>query len=183
MFKREYFETVTAIPSGCRFVRYWDKAGTKGAGDHTAGVLMAEYNGRFYIVDYVTGQWEAPERERVIRETAVSDRQMYGNVHHCHEQEPGSGGKDSALHTSRVTLLGFSSSVDKVTGSKESRAEPLASQFSTGNVKLLRAAWNRPLIDMFCRFPAKPRDGVDAGSGAFNKLAKRQSKMKATRYI
>src|SRR4029077_4244218 len=28
-FKREWFETVEAVPSGARFVRYWDLAGTE----------------------------------------------------------------------------------------------------------------------------------------------------------
>jgi predicted phage terminase large subunit-like protein len=171
MFKREYFEIVDALPAGGEFVRYWDKGATKDGGDHTAGVLMAKVNNIFYIVDYISGQWEAAEREKVMRQIAVMDRQLHGNVRIVHEQEPGGGGKDSALHTTRVTFAGFPVSVDKVTTNKEARAEPLASQAEANNVKMIQAKWNRELIDMFCRFPSKPRDGVDASSGAFNKLA------------
>lgn len=170
MFKREYFEIVPAVPTGAEFVRYWDKGATKGGGDHTAGVLMAKHEGRYYIVDYVTGQWEAPEREKVMRQTAIIDKERYNNVRIAHEQEPGGGGKDSALHTSRHTFDGFSASIDKVTTNKEARAEPLATQASVNNVKMVSASWNKTLIDMFCRFPAKPRDGVDAASGAFNQM-------------
>lgn len=170
MFKREYFEIVPAVPSGAQFVRYWDKAGTKDDGDHTAGILLAKANDTYYIVDYISGQWEAGEREGVIRQTAISDHQTYGSVTIGHEQEPGSGGKESAQNTTRVTLAGFSSFADKVTGDKITRAEPMASQAIANNVKMVDAHWNRSLIDMFCRFPSKPRDGVDAASGAFNKL-------------
>jgi predicted phage terminase large subunit-like protein len=131
---------------------------------------MAKANNVYYIVDYITGQWEAGEREAIIKQTAVTDRENYGHVIIGHEQEPGSGGKESAQNTTRVTLAGFATFADKVTGDKVTRAEPLASQATANNVKLIQASWNRSLIDMFCRFPAKPRDGVDASSGAFNKL-------------
>ena len=170
MFTRGMFDIVTTVPVGGQYVRYWDKAGTKGAGDLTAGLLMEKVNDTYYIVDLITGQWEAPERERIIRNTAVSDNAKYGHVVTGHEQEPGSGGKESAQNTTRVTLAGFSSFPDKVTGDKVTRAEPLASQAGAFNVKLLHGSWNRQLLDMFVRFPAKPRDGVDAASGAFNRF-------------
>lgn len=171
MFKREYFSIVDSVPKGAQYVRYWDKAGTKDAGDYTAGLLMAKHGNDIYIVDYIDGQWEAPEREQIIRQTAATDRATYGYITTGHEQEPGSGGKESAQHTARVTLAGFASFADKVTGDKVSRAEPMASHARDSGIKMVQSEWNRRLIDMFCRFPAKPRDGVDAGSGAFNRIA------------
>lgn len=171
MFKREYFSIVDAVPDGAQYVRYWDKAGTKDDGDSTAGLLMAKHGNDIYIVDYIDGQWEAPEREQIIRQTAATDRATYGFITTGHEQEPGSGGKESAQHTARVTLSGYSSFADKVTGDKVARAEPMASHGRDSGIKMVQSEWNRRLIDMFCRFPAKPRDGVDAGSGSFNYLA------------
>jgi len=43
------------------------------------------------------------------------------------EMEPGSGGKESAENTLR-NLAGFSCYADRVTGSKEARANPFAAQ-------------------------------------------------------
>jgi hypothetical protein len=52
------------------------------------------------------------------------------------EQEPGSGGKESAEATLR-NLAGFSVVLDRVTGSKEIRAEPFTAHVQAGNVWLV----------------------------------------------
>ena len=59
------------------------------------------------------------------------------------EQEPGSGGKESAQSTIR-NLAGFRVYADRVTGDKESRAEPYAAQVEGCNVTLVQGEWNRP---------------------------------------
>lgn len=151
-----------------RAVRYWDKAGTHGGGAYTAGVLVGvDGDGRYWILDVVRGQWAAPERERMIKLTADTD----GRGHAVWiEQEPGSGGKESAEATVR-NLAGWNIRADRVTGDKGSRAGPLAVQIEAGNVRLKRAAWNRPFIDECVTFPAgKYKDQVDAAAGAFAKL-------------
>ena len=58
------------------------------------------------------------------------------------EQEPGSGGKESADLSIR-NLAGYVVHADRVTGAKLERAEPLAGQCEAGNVKIVRGAWNR----------------------------------------
>ncbi|MCB0018368.1 MAG: terminase family protein, partial [Anaerolineales bacterium] len=108
MFKREWFEIVPAAPTEAIFVRYWDKAATQDGGAYTCGVLLAK-NARlahFTIVDVVRGQWSAQEREQIMRQTAEVDQQKYGRVAIWIEQEPGSGGKESAEATIR-NLAGF----------------------------------------------------------------------------
>jgi len=176
MFKRAYFDIVEALPAGCKFVRYWDKAGTKDAGvnrAYTAGVLMAYHqkSGLFYVVDVVMGQWEAGERESIIKQTAILDRGMHGNVAIWSEQEPGSGGKESAQSTVRM-LAGYSVYTDRVTGDKATRAEPMAAQAMARNIKLLAGKWNNRYLDIITSFPyGTIKDPVDASSGAFNKLA------------
>jgi predicted phage terminase large subunit-like protein len=170
MFKRAWFDIVESAPANAQRVRYWDKAGTAGAGAFTAGVLMASSNGHFYIEDVVRGQWAAAEREPIIRQTAILDAGR-GQSEVWVEQEPGSGGKESAEATIR-NLAGFVVFADRVTGKKELRAEPLAAQAQAGNVKLMRGPWNAGFLDEITNFPSgQRRDQVDAASGAFNKLA------------
>lgn len=149
-------------------VRYWDKAGTADGGDYTAGVLVHEMkDGTFVVEDVQRGQWEQATREAKIQSTAQSDG--HGVVVWV-EQEPGSGGKDSARATIRG-LAGFSAYADKVTGDKELRAEPYAAQVQNGNVLLVRAPWNRAFVQEHETFPNGANDDqVDAAGGAFGKL-------------
>ncbi|HZU86871.1 MAG TPA: phage terminase large subunit [Anaerolineaceae bacterium] len=173
MFKREWFEIIEALPTGCRFLRYWDKAGTQGGGDHTSGVLMAATPDKMYIiVDVVRGQWSAARREAVIKQTAQLDRERFGNVILWVEQEGGSGGKESAENTV-INLAGFTVRAEHPTGSKEVRAGPLAAQAEVRNVKLLKGPWNWDYLEELTGFPNGANDDqVDGSSGAFNKLLK-----------
>lgn len=168
MFKRPWFKIVNAVPREARRVRYWDKAGTEDAGDYTAGVLMAmDADNQVFIEDVVRGQWRDLARDRVMRQTAEMDGR---DIEIAGEQEPGSGGKDSARATTR-NLAGFTVHFESVSGSKEVRASPFAAQCEAGNVYLKRAAWNAAYIDELCAFPnASHDDQVDATSGAFSKL-------------
>lgn len=173
MFERAWFEIVGALPVGCAFVRYWDKAGTAGGdGARTAGVLMARsMQGLFYVADVVAGRLGAVDREALIKQTATTDEARYGRVEVWVEQEPGSGGKESAEGTIR-NLAGFRAFAERVTGDKVVRAEPLAAQARAKNVKLLKGDWNAAYLDEIANFPVgKLKDQVDASSGAFNKLA------------
>jgi predicted phage terminase large subunit-like protein len=160
---------VKAIPVGCTFVRYWDKAGTAGGGAYTAGVKMARApDGSYYVVHVERGQWSAGEREAVIKATAAMDGK---GVAVWVEQEGGSGGKESAENTV-IMLAGYAVHKDPVSGSKPTRAEPLAAQAEVGNVRLLEGAWNRDFVDEAKLFPhGKYLDQIDAAAGAFNKLA------------
>jgi|LSQX01.3.fsa_nt_gb predicted phage terminase large subunit-like protein len=153
-----------------RKVRYWDKAGTHQAGCYTVGVKMAMLKNRTYaVLDVVRGQWEASEREKIIRQVAELDGQQ---VTVFIEQEPGSGGKESAESTIR-NLAGFRCIADRPTGDKISRADTLAVQLNAGNVSMLRAEWNNEFKREFEFFPyGKFKDQVDATSGAFNMLVK-----------
>jgi predicted phage terminase large subunit-like protein len=87
------------------------------------------------------------------------------------EQEPGSGGKESAENTVR-NLAGYSIRTETVTGDKVTRADPYAAQAGAGNVDLLAGAWNEPYLEELAAFPnGRYKDQVDSSSGAFNKLA------------
>lgn len=169
-FEWEKIDIVQALPKMTGdWVRYWDKAGTQDGGKRTAGVRMGRgFDGQFYITDCVTGQWNAANREAAIRQTAEMD----GNgVRVWIEQEPGSGGKESAENTI-ARLAGFAVYAERPTGDKELRAEPYAVQVKAGNIKLLAGEWNKLFLDEHKTFPrGKFKDQIDAASGAFNKLA------------
>lgn len=168
-FKTQHIQMELAQPK--RFierVRYWDKAGTKDAGAYTAGVLMGkDRHGFFWILDVKRGQWDAFEREQIIKHTAELDGAA---VRVYIEQEPGSGGKESAQSTIR-NLSGFRVYADRPVGAKEIRSEPFAVQVNGGNVKMLKAPWNADYISEMMYWPSsKYKDQVDASSGAFNHL-------------
>jgi predicted phage terminase large subunit-like protein len=157
-----------------RSVRYVDKAGTEGGGAWTAMVLMHKMRDGSYVIEHaVRGQWSALEREEKIKFWAKHDSAKLrpGAYEIGVEQEPGSGGKESAEATIR-NLAGYKVFADKVTGSKEVRAEPLAAQVQAGNVHLIAGLWQTDLLDEMESFPSgKYRDQVDACNGAFNRLA------------
>jgi predicted phage terminase large subunit-like protein len=176
MFKVEHFQMVNEIFAKMdyvRTVRYWDKAATatKGAA-YTVGVKMSLMrNGKFLIDDVKRGLWSSDKREDIIKQTAEADGV---NVFVQVEQEPGSGGKESAEGTIR-NLAGFLVSAEKPTGNKEKRADPLSVQVNNGNVLLRVADWNKIFIDEFILFPNSTfKDHVDATSGAFNFLIKKK---------
>jgi len=171
LFAQEWFaQVVDAIPAGkgVRFVRYWDKASTVDGGDYTAGVLMAEHEGKYFVCDVVRKQVSPAGRRALQKQCAETDPK--GTAIWI-EHEGGSSGKDAAEFEAR-DLAGFSIHHEHPTGSKEVRADPFAAQCEAGNVVLVRGAWNRKYIEELCLFPAgKHDDQVDASSGAFSKLA------------
>jgi predicted phage terminase large subunit-like protein len=159
-------------------VRAWDKAGTEGGdGACTAGVLMHKMrNGTFVIENVTRGRWSALEREQRIKQVAQTDREnlqqrgRWVNYKIVIEQEPGSGGKESAEATIR-NLAGFAVVADRVTGSKEVRAEPFAAQVQGGNVWLVGGPWVPDFRDEAEAWPSgRTLDQIDAAAMAFAHL-------------
>ena len=149
------------------YVRYWDKAATEGGtGAETAGLLLGKTkSGKFIITDVRSGRWGVAKREEIIKQTAIQDgKAVYVYV----EQEPGSGGKESALSTIQ-NLAGWNMYADRVTGDKVLRAEPASVQVEAGNVLILEGIWNQSFINQCRNFPFGLKDKVDSFSGAFNK--------------
>lgn len=173
LFRREWF-TLTENPPKCHsYVRYWDKAGTAGGGAYTAGVLMGRTEQKvYYVLDVKRGQWSSHQRNEIMLQTARLDREKYGPVSVWTEQEPGSGGKESAEYTVKQ-LSGYNVHAERATGDKATRAQPFAAQAEAGNVSVLASRWADDYLDELASFPeGKYKDQVDASSGAFNKLAK-----------
>lgn len=180
-FRPEKFIIVSEVPGRLEnVVRYWDKAGTEGGGAMTAGTLMGRFpDGGFIILDCIAGQWGVARREAVISGVLESDllksRTLTENPAYLHttwiEQEPGSSGKESSDSTIRRNA-GYIIKSDRVTGSKEVRADPYAVQVEAGNVRILEGPWTDAFIEDHAGFPmSDSKDRVDSASGAFNKLA------------
>jgi len=175
MFKIDRLSVVTSLPSLAyivKTVRYWDKAGTEDAGAYTVGVKMSLLaTGKWVVEDVKRGRWGTDEREAIIRQTAEADG-IYTQV--WVEQEPGSGGKESAEGTIR-NLGGFSVYAEKPTGDKTFRADPFSVQVNNGNVSLLVGAWHHKYLEELRFFPFSTyKDQVDASSGAFSKLTQKK---------
>jgi predicted phage terminase large subunit-like protein len=156
-------------------VRYWDKAASEDSqAAFTAGVLMHKLkDGRFVVEHIARGRWNALDRERYIKAWSESDSQTCKSYEIWVEQEPGSGGKESAENTLRnlAGMRAYADKVSKSSGNKETRAQPFAAQVQAGNVWLIAGEWVSLFIEECEQWPnAKYKDQVDAAAGAFNKL-------------
>jgi predicted phage terminase large subunit-like protein len=163
---RDEFESIRLTGQ----VRYWDKAGSDDHSDgaRTAGIRMARAaDKRIIVVDVVKGRWEAAERERHISAVAAMDNNRWTT---WLEQEPGSGGKESAQATV-ATNAGYRFAYERPSGNKVIRADPFAAQQQAGNVYLVIAPWNEDYIAEHEAFPnGRLKDQVDGSSGAFSKV-------------
>lgn len=174
-----YHQSLSDFPA-TRFVRFWDLASTKKElakddPDFTVGALVGVTRERdqlgqtvahVWLKDLIAGQWNAPERDRRIREAAERDGQ---EVRQLIEQV--AGYKD-AVESLKLILRGVRR-VQGVTphGDKMVRAAPLEPIMEAGNVHVLRAPWNQIFETQFGEFPTGGHDDVvDAVSGAFRFL-------------
>jgi predicted phage terminase large subunit-like protein len=173
MFPVERFNIIASINRSQvkRSIRYVDKAGTADGGSYTAAALVHEMkDGTTVVEDMIRGQWSALVRDQRIMQAAIADDAVCQRYQIWFEQEPGSGGKESAEDSARK-FKEFSVHLDKVTGSKEIRAEPYAAQVQAGQVSLVGGEWNRAFLEEHEQFPVgKFKDQVDATAGAYNKL-------------
>lgn len=175
-FKRSQVTMVEEIPTDVvKWVRRWDLASTDEKetvdSSFTAGVLMGKRrNGRYIIADVINVRYSAAEVRELIKNTAAADKARFKNVRIIVPQDPGQAGKDQAQSYIKM-LAGYNVGVERETGSKIARAEPLAAQWQAGNVDVLVAEWNGDFFTQMEAFPeGKHNDMVDAAAGAFNEL-------------
>lgn len=164
IFKPDQLVVVDAVPSGTRWARGWDLGATM-SGDWTAGAKLGLLpDDRLIIGDMVRLQAGPDERDAAIVRAAASDGV---EVRQSIPQDPGQAGKTQVLDLTRK-LAGRSVHSSPETGSKITRAEPLASQVNVGNVLMLRRPWNDKLVDEMRLFPnGRWDDQIDALSRAY----------------
>jgi len=178
-FKVAKLEIIDAAPAILRTVRAWDLAAST-TGDYTAGVKLGlDEDGIYYILDVVRGRWLSDDRNAHMRQTAALD----GKPTKIRiAQDPGQAGVDQALALTRM-LAGYTVRGERVTGSKEARADAFASQVNAGNVKIVRGHWNRDLIEEMRQFPlGKNDDCIDAMSDAMSELSDRTGEYRISHF-
>lgn len=177
MFKREWFKPLPVCPPLLKVFRGWDFAATEDAtAARTAAVLMGiDAEGRFIIADVVKGRYSPAGVEKLLAITAQTDgRKVKGSI----PKDPGQAGKMQVEHWLKTVLAGYTYHATPETGSKETRAEPLAAQCEVGNVYMVAGEWNKEFIEEAEVFPAgKFKDQVDAASRAFTELTTKPKSM------
>lgn len=187
MLERGWFTKTDEIPGDATWVAYVDKAGTAGAGSRTAMGLLCRgpTDGLTVIRDMYTGQWDYADREQRIDDTVAGWATLLKGKDRFKvwvEQEPGSGGKESAQRTvERLTRNGYNADREGAIGNKLARADHFAGAAKAGLVKLWPADWNEALIrELEAAGPgATYMDQLDVCSGAYNKLLTVKSKSEA----
>jgi predicted phage terminase large subunit-like protein len=144
---------------------------------YTAGVLLGKRKcGRYVVIDVINQRLNSADVRNLILNTAKTDKAKYKKVKVRLNQDPGQAGKDQADQYMKL-LAGYSLSIKRETGSKETRAEPFSAQWlgvtgsSMGNVDVMVAEWNEAYFSQLESFPeSKFKDMVDASSTAFDEL-------------
>ncbi len=174
-FRREWFEICDDFPHECtRFIRAWDLAATEPSDsnrdpDFTAGCLLAEYEGIFYVLDIQHVRSTPGDVEDLIYQTAQLDPP---ETKIAMEQEPGSAGVGIIQHYARAILKGYSFRGVKATGDKVVRAQPVSAAAFNRNIKIIRDHWNNDFLNELSVFPTKGMhdDIVDSLSLAFSEI-------------
>lgn len=176
-FKRSQVgEILEVIPDDvvC-WVRCWDLAASektdKGEPAYTAGVLMGKRkNGRYIVADVINKQMSAQDVRATIKLTAQADRAKYKRVRIRLPQDPGQAGKEQAQSYIKF-LSGFDVTTVAESGSKQSRAEPMAAQWQAGNFDIVHGPWNDEYLHQLENFPDwKFKDMVDASANGFTEI-------------
>ena len=172
-FKREWFEIVDTAPIDCLKVRRWDMAATEPKPgkdpDWTVGALVGVApDHRIYIIDIKRMRGDPHDTDLFVKQVAeIDSRDISVRI----EQEGGSSGKKAIDDYVRRVLFGWDVAGVPSTGSKELRANPLASQAGAGNVKLVRGPWINAFLDEAELFPDGTHDDqIDAVSGGLADL-------------
>lgn len=179
LFQREWFPIVDAIPHGwIQVVRFWDRAATKPNEvnkdpDWTRGLLLYRYaNGSFVVADLKSLRDTPGQVEILIKATASHDGH---GTRIISQQDPGSAGVAEA-HNFVTMLSSYVVETKVYNRDKFTRAKPVSAQAEVGNIKVLRAPWNKEFFDELENFAEDDTqyahdDIVDVLSGAFIELS------------
>lgn len=173
MFKIGQIQIADSVPANAEHVRGWDIAGsTKNKSPFTVGAHLAYAEGIVYIVDVRRDRKEIDQAERMIVDTAHGDFDRYGlRILQSLPQDPGQAGKAQRYHLANQ-LAGTNFRFSPESGAKEDRAIPFASMVNSGQVRMIKGAWNQALLDELGMFPGSAyKDQVDALSRAFTELS------------
>lgn len=183
MFNPDKIEIVETLPAGrIKWVRGWDMAAIENGGCYTVGALLGihQESGRPVIADIERAQYAPGKRDEWIKNVAVGDGRL---VKQDLPDDPGQGGTAVVEYLVKK-LKGYPVVWGPESGSKEQRAEPLASEVNIGNVMMLRGDWNKALKDEMRAFPnGTYMDQIDALSRAYTRLVPLPGKMSVSKTL
>lgn len=180
-FPRSKVTLIDELPNDVvRWVRAWDLAGTEDKKNnnpedgpaYTAGVLIGKRkNGKIVIGDVINKRMNASDVRNTVLNTAKADKAAFkSKVRIRMNQDPGQAGVDQKEQYIKL-LSGFSLNIERESGSKEVRAEPLSAQWINGNVEVLNAPWTASYLAHMDGFPdRKFKDMADASGTGFAEL-------------
>jgi predicted phage terminase large subunit-like protein len=175
LFRVDRIEIIDPLPAEAvlRCVRAWDLAATPDNGsndpDWTVGLkLGVQGDGRWVVLDIVRFRGSPGAVQDALATAAKADGHA---VPIGLPEDPGQAGRSQVGHLVR-RLAGYRATASRETGSKLTRATPVAAQVEAGNLLLARADWNGALLEELREFPyGRKDDQVDALSRAFTMLA------------
>lgn len=182
-FPRNKANLIEEIPDDLvRVVRAWDLAGTEDKKNnnsedgpaYTAGVLIGKRkSGKIVILDVINKRLNASDVRSLVLTTARADKAAYKSKYRIRmNQDPGQAGVDQKEQYIKL-LSGFSVNIERESGSKEVRAEPLSAQWINGNVEVLNRAWTSEYLAQLDGFPdRKYKDMTDSSATGFLELEK-----------
>ena len=169
LFDTGKIEVIDYAPECKQVVRFYDLAVTaKKHSDYTAGMklgLMADES--LVILDMYRVQKIMPDVERdIVQNAHIDGREVRIRFE---AEKAGIVQLDYLLRN--ADMQGYTLDATPPEGDKFTRAQPVASRVNGGMIKMVRAQWNRALLDELAVFPSGEHDDqVDAFSGAYDML-------------
>jgi len=166
LFDTEKIEVVDYTPECIKTIRFYDLAVTeKTRADYTVGLKLGmTCDERPVILDVYRAQRELPDVHEVIVQNASIDGAS--TRIRLEAEKAGIVQLQFLLRDKRMHRY----TVDAVPpeGDKYTRAAPVAARVNAGRVMMVKAGWNRALLDELSTFPLGTNDDqVDALSGAY----------------
>lgn len=170
LFDTSKIEIIDYAPVCKQVVRFYDLAVTaKKHSDYTAGMKLGLLEDeKLVILDMYRVQKIMPDVERDIAQNAAID----GRAVHIRLEAEKAGIVQLDYLLRNPAMRGYTLDAKPPEGDKFTRAQPAATRVNNGMVKMIRADWNRALLDELAVFPAGEHDDqVDALSGAYGMLS------------
>src|SRR3990167_3247795 len=191
-FKNRYTDMLALDGGSLQWIRAWDFASTKEAGDYTSGALCLwnKATDEFFIRNIARGQWSSFKVEEQFVACSAQDRAMAEKDHVSYkiamEQEPGSSGAFAVNHFRKLLVEAriINRLVEsRATTSKLLNAQPIIAAAEAGKVyvvcdysdKKVVRGWGREFYDELETFPEGAHDDqVDSVSLAYKLLTGKQ---------